>query len=254
MRALAGPLIYIRTLLAFAVVWHLIALWIGNRALLPSPIAVAQAIWLHVQDFELFEHALVSLWRMLVAVTLAALVALPLGFAMGLNRTVDELVDPVVEMLRPISGIAWIPLALFMLGIGNLLPIYIMFYASLFPLLLGTIAGARGVDRRMVAAARTMGVNETTIVLRVIVPGALPAILVALRLAIASAWTAVVAAELVGAPSGLGYAIEWYRELLFTPSVMAFIAMIGALGYAMDAGLRWLQRALTPWSPPAESL
>lgn len=254
MRALPAPLVYVRTLLVFGVVWHLVAAWIGNRALLPPPLAVVQSIWLHVRDFELFEHALVSLWRMVVAVGLAAAVALPLGFAMGLNRAIEQVVDPVVEMLRPISGIAWIPLALFMFGIGNLLPIYIMFYASFFPLLLGTIAGARGVDRRLIDAARTMGVPRAAIVARVVVPGAIPAVLVALRLAIAGAWTAVVAAELVGAPSGLGYAIEWYRELLFTPSVMAFIAMIGVLGFLMDLGLRRLQSLLTPWAPPAESL
>jgi ABC-type nitrate/sulfonate/bicarbonate transport system permease component len=86
-------------------------------------------------------------------------------------------------------------------------------------------------------------------VTRVVLPAALPALLVALRLGVASAWTAVVAAELIGAPSGLGYAIEWYRELLMTPQVMAFIAMIGLLGYLCDRAVRELSIALTPWAP-----
>ncbi len=159
-----------------------------------------------------------------------------------------QIIDPTIEMLRPISGIAWIPLALFIFGIGNALPVFIMTYAAFFPILLGTIAGVRGVDRRLIDAARTMGVPQRTIVTRVVVPAALPSLLVALRLGVASSWTAVVAAELIGAPSGLGYAVEWYRELLMTPQVMSFIAMIGVLGYLCDAACARLRRWLTPWA------
>ena len=96
-----------------------------------------------------------------------------------------------------------------------------------------------------------MGVPQRTIVTRVVVPAALPSLLVALRLGVALSWTAVVAAELIGAPSGLGYAVEWYRELLMTPQVMSFIAMIGVIGYLCDAGVRWLNRRLTPWAAGA---
>jgi len=110
------------------------------------------------------------------------------------------------------------------------------------------VAGVRGVDRRLVDAARTMGVPRRTIVMRVVLPSALPALLVALRLGVASSWTAVIAAELIGAPSGLGYAVEWYRELLMTPQVMSFIAMIGVLGYACDRTVRAVAQRFTPWA------
>src|SRR5205085_12262082 len=186
--------------------------------------------------------------RMLLSLSLASLLAIPLGFFMGRSRTADAMIDPLVEGLRPISGIAWIPLGLFIFGIGNALPIFIMTYAAFFPILLGTIAGVRGVDRRLVDAARTMGVPGRTIVTHVVVPAALPSLLVALRLGIASSWTAVVAAELIGAPSGLGYAVEWYRELLMTPQVMSFIAMIGVLGYVCDRAVRLLAQRFTPWA------
>jgi ABC-type nitrate/sulfonate/bicarbonate transport system permease component len=106
----------------------------------------------------------------------------------------------------------------------------------------------RSVDRRLVDVARTMGIPQRTIVTRVVMPAALPSLLVALRLGVALSWTAVVAAELIGAPSGLGYAVEWYRELLATPQVMSFIAMIGLIGYLCDAAVRWLNRRLTPWA------
>jgi ABC-type nitrate/sulfonate/bicarbonate transport system permease component len=236
------------------VVWELAARWTGNPVLLPSPLRVLGAIWRLALDFELFEHAAISLTRMLLSVALAAAIAIPLGLLMGRSKLIEDLVDPLIEILRPISGIAWIPLALFLFGVGHALPTFIMFYTAFFPIVIGTIAGVHGVDRRLIDAARTMGVPEPVIILRVVLPAALPSILVALRLGVAAGWTAVVAAELVGAPSGVGYAVEWYRELLMTPKVMAFIAMIGLLGYLCDASVRQLQIRLAPWAPRAEGL
>ena len=242
-------LIYLRTMGLFLVAWALVSWWKANPILLPSPVAAIGAFVELARDMELFEHAGISLARLLLSIALASALAIPLGLAMGLRPVLDRVIDPTVEILRPISGIAWIPLALFIFGIGNALPVFIMTYAAFFPILLGTIAAVRTVDARLVDAARTMGVPGRTIVTRVVMPASLPSLLVALRLGVASAWTAVVAAELIGAPSGLGYAIEWYRELLMTPQVMAFIAMIGILGYLCDRAVRELSLALTPWAP-----
>ena len=247
-RAASQVLVYMRTMAVFLIVWALIARITGNAILLPSPLAVFTAIVGLAQDLELFLHAGISFARMVASLVVGSLLAIPLGLAMGRSELLDRVVDPTIEILRPISGIAWIPLALFIFGIGNALPIFIMTYAGFFPILLGTIAGVRSVDRRLIDAARTMGIPERTIVTRVVMPAALPSLMVALRLGVAASWTAVVAAELIGAPSGLGYAVEWYRELLMTPQVMAFIAMIGLLGYVCDLGVRALARALTPWA------
>ncbi|MBK7474096.1 MAG: ABC transporter permease [Burkholderiales bacterium] len=243
-----GALVYLRTMLAFALVWAVVAWWTGNPILLPSPLTVLEAAVGLARELELFEHAGISLGRMVISLALASALAMPLGLAMGLSRRFERIVDPTFEMLRPISGIAWIPLALFIFGIGNALPVFIMTYAAFFPILLGTVAGVRAVDRRLIDVARTMGVPQRTIVLRVVIPAALPSLLVALRLGVALSWTAVVAAELIGAPSGVGYAVEWYRELLMTPQVMSFIGMIGVIGYVCDSGVRWLNRRLTPWA------
>lgn len=251
MRRLGSVLVYVRTMLAFAAFWALVAVWTSNPVLLPSPRAVFEALVELAKDLELFKHTGISFGRMLISLTLASLLAVPLGLLMGLSRKLDAVIDPTIELFRPISGIAWIPLALFIFGIGNALPVFIMTYAAFFPILLGTVAGVRGVDRGLIDAARTMGVARKTIVTRVVVPAALPSLMVALRLGVASAWTAVVAAELIGAPSGLGYAVEWYRELLMTPQVMSFIAMIGVLGYLCDSTVRTFARWFTPWSADA---
>ncbi len=186
-----------------------------------------------------------SIARVLASLLVGGVIALPLGLAMGLNRRVETLVDPVVELLRPVSGIAWIPLALFIFGVGEALPVFILVYVSSVQLLLATVAGVKAVDPKLVAAARTMGVRKA--------PScagsscrALPQILAGLRLAVAASWSAIVAAELIGAPSGVGFAIEWYRQMLTTPKVFAFIAVIGAIGIAFDGLLRAVQARLAP--------
>lgn len=247
-RRLAGPGIYLRTMGLFLLVWYVGSLLVTNKLLLPSPVEVANAIYETAADGELFSNAFVSLSRLVASVIAAAVLAIPLGLAMGRSRLWNDLFDIPVDLLRPIAGIAWIPLALFIFGIGQRLPLFIMFYTAFFPLLLGTAAGARDVDARLVAAARTMGLKPATILFRVVIPAALPSIIVAARLAVAASWTAVVAAELVGAPNGLGYAIEYYRSMLSTPSVMCFIAMIGLLGFLTDRSLRALGALATPWS------
>ena len=246
------PLVGVAMLLA---IWGLTtALKLVDPVLLPSPFLAIEAFVDLARDLELFTQAGISLGRMLISLAIASLLAIPLGLVMGLRRTLDDIIDPVIELLRPISGIAWIPLALFIFGIGNALPVFIMTYAAFFPILLGTVAGVRRVDRGLIDVARTMGVPTRTIVTRVVVPAALPSLLVSVRLGIASSWTAVVAAELIGAPSGLGYAVEWYRELLMTPQVMAFIAMIGVLGYLTDTSLRALAQRFTPWAVDARTV
>ena len=238
----------LRSFAAFILLWYFVFLWNGNPIQLPSPWRVANALWQLGWSGELFEHAGVSTMRLVIALFVATLLAVPLGFVMGLYRTADSLIDPVVEILRPISGIAWIPLGLFIFGVGDVLPVFIMVYVAFFPLLLNTVAGVRNVDQKLVNAARTMGVHGWPLMRQVIVPSALPTIMVGFRLAFAGAWAAVIAAELIGAPSGLGFAIEWYRQLLMSPKVFAFIVLIGLVGYLCDLAMRALQRKLTPWA------
>jgi len=231
----------------FIGLWQLVATWVGNRVLLPSPVQVAIALYTLGVEGEIFEHALVSTTRLAISLAVSVVLAIPLGFAMGLSDRLNAYLDPFIELLRPISGIAWIPLALFIFGVGDVLPVFIMVYVAFFPLLLNTIAGVRGVDPKLLNAARTMGVRPAPMLMHVLVPAALPMVMVGFRLAFAGAWSAIIAAELIGSPNGLGFAIEWYRELLMSPKVFAFILVIGLVGYLCDLLLRALQRVLTPW-------
>lgn len=238
----------LRSFAVFFAVWQAVAIWVDAPIRLPSPVQVASALLGLAGGGELLEHALISTTRLVISLVIAFMLAVPLGFVMGLNDKAQAYIDPLVELLRPISGIAWIPLALFIFGIGDVLPVFIMVYVAFFPLLLNTISGVRNVDRKLVNAARTMGVSRAAMLRRVIVPAALPTVMVGFRLAFAGAWSAIIAAELIGSPSGFGFAIEWYRQLLMSSKVFGFIVVIGIIGYVCDVGLRALQRRLTPWA------
>ena len=238
----------LRAFTLFALLWWAVSVWNGNPLQLPSPARVFTALWKLVASGEIFEHALISTTRLLIALGVAIALAVPLGFWMGRSRRAEAFIDPLVELLRPISGIAWLPLALFIFGVGDTLPVFIMVYVGFFPILLNTMAGVRQIDPKLIAAADTMGVGRRALLRYVLVPAALPTVMVGIRLAFAASWAAIVAAELIGAPSGLGFAIEWYRQLLMTPKVFAFIMVIGVVGYLCDLGLRALQHVLTPWS------
>ncbi|MBL8700875.1 MAG: ABC transporter permease [Alphaproteobacteria bacterium] len=242
-------------LLALAVVgllWHLAALWVGKRNVLPSPAAVASA-WLELLADNLPSDALASLAHLCAGYGAGVATGLLLAVACARFAVVEAAVDPLIELLRPIGAIAWIPLAILMFGIGTGVPIFLIFYASTFPVFVNTLAGIRHVDRRLVQAAEMLGASRRMIVTHVVVPAALPLILSGARLSLGVAWASMVAAELTGADAGLGWRIFWYQEFFAMDRVMAVILTIGVLGYLLDLALRFLQRRLTRWSPDSET-
>lgn len=215
--------------------------------LLPAPTAVVVAGVDLLRSGEIVLHVLQSLKRVLAAFAVAAVVGVSLGVAMGWWRMVGQLVDPVLEFLRPIPPMAWIPLGILWFGIGDTQNIFIIFLGAVFPIVLNTIAGVRGVDRTLVWGALTLGGTRRQILWEIIIPGALPLILTGLRIGLGVGWMALVAAELVAASSGLGFLIEDSRSLLFTERVLLGMILIGLLGLLLDQVMRATQRASTPW-------
>lgn len=229
------------------IVWQLVAQAIDSPVLIPSPLAVAVAFYHLMQSGTLFNDSAVSLGRIAIGYGMALVVGIGFGIFMGLIPLVRDLVEPVVELFRPISGIAWIPLALIMFGIGSFLPIYIVFYGSVFPIILNTMSGILLSDPSLKRAALTMGVSRWVIVRQVFLPSALPMIFTGARIAIGLAWMSIVAGELLGSSTGLGYAIGWYQELLQTPNMVAIIVAVGVLGYVSDLLVRLLESTFMPW-------
>jgi ABC-type nitrate/sulfonate/bicarbonate transport system permease component len=238
---------YFRTMTLFVILWYLLGRWIENRLLLPSPPEVAGALWDLLYNQYFLQDIFISLKRLILGYLVAAVVGIPLGFLLGLSRSMESIVSPVVEVLRPISPIAWIPIAMFLFGVGDGLAIFIIFYGASFQFLLNTIAGVRSIDRRLFEVSLTVGAGPWLVIRDVILPGTLPLIIVAGRLAMASAWMSIIAAELVGAPNGLGFKIEWAHSMFMSESIVAGMATIGILGYLSDLLLRWIGRKALPW-------
>jgi ABC-type nitrate/sulfonate/bicarbonate transport system permease component len=215
--------------------------------LMPPPTEVLAAAWELIQSGDLFKHFWASLQRELVAFVYAS-VAIPIGILMGWSKKAQSLLEPVFEMLRPIPPIAWIPLAILWFGIGDLQNQFIIFLGIFFPLLINTITGVKNVEHNVVRAARCLGASELDVLLKVVFRAAMPQIITGIRVGLGVGWMALVAAELVGATSGLGWLISDARSVLRTDIILVGMVSIGAAGLFIDQGLRMVARKLLPWS------
>jgi len=239
---------FVLALAAVAGLWQLASVIANNKTLVPPPLLVLEA-WISLWGEELPTDILASLVHLGIGYTLGVGAGLLLALLAARFEVVEAIVDPLVELLRPISAIAWIPIAILMFGVGREVPVFLIFYAASFPIFINTLAGIKGVDQRLVQAAQMLGASPRLIVTHVVMPAALPLVLAGARLSLGVAWMAMVAAELTGADSGLGWRIFWYQEFFAMDKVMAVILTIGVLGYIFDTLLRWLQAHITRWQP-----
>ena len=249
--AAAGPRWEVAvSLLAVVLVWHLVSLQVANRVLLPPPLLVFESWWALWLD-ELPADILASLRHLGIGYGLGVVAGFALALLAVSLRPVEIVVDPLVELLRPISGIAWIPIAILLFGVSDLVPIFLLFYVSMFPIFINTVAGIKAVDRRLLNAAAVLGASRRLTITHIVLPAALPMILAGVRLSLGVSWMTLIAAELVGADSGLGWRAFWYEQFFSMHKTMAIILTIGVLGYMLDTIVRRLQAGLTRWSPAA---
>jgi len=240
-------------LAGFFGLWQLVSTVILPRVdanlvtLMPPPTDVVVAAWELIRSGELAKHFWASLKRELIAFVYAS-TAIPIGILMGWSKTAQSLFEPVFEMLRPIPPIAWIPLAILWFGIGDLQNQFIIFLGIFFPLLINTIAGVKNVENNVVRAARCLGASELDVLLKVVFRAAMPQIITGIRVGLGVGWMALVAAELVGATSGLGWLISDARSVLRTDIILVGMVSIGAAGLLIDQGLRWVAKKMLPWS------
>jgi len=253
---------WLRKLLPLAGIAVLLALWqlvaasgIYTEDQLPGPLVVLRAGRETWASGALLGHVGASLGRFGASYLAAVAIAIPLGLLFGLRPALWRAVDPVVQLVRPISPVAWFPLAVLWLGIGNLPAIAIIFLAAFYPALLATVSAVRRVDPVYVRVARNFGTRDRQLVLKIIVPAAFPQIAMGLRLAIGAAWVYLVAGEMLGARSGLGFLIIDARNFLRTDLILLAMALVGALGFVIDRTVAWLERKLDArWGVVREEL
>ena len=223
-------------------VWWLSVTLSGSR-IFPTPWQVVLGMAQLLQQGLLLQHVVASLYRVTCGYLLAATLAIMLGLLMGRCRGVYTACNALVQLLRPISPIAWIPLAILWFGVGDVSPIFLIFLSSFFPMVVGTTAGVLAIERRYIWAAENFGLSGCTLLWCVIFPGALPQIITGMRIGLGVAWLVVVAAEMIAINSGLGYLIIDARNAGNRYDlVVAGMVIIGVIGLLLDGLMRGLER------------
>jgi NitT/TauT family transport system permease protein len=223
-------------------IWH-VGVSTTQSVIFPTPWQVLTAAAELAADGTLWRHVAASLLRVGAGFGLAICVAVPLGLWMGWAKGAYDTLNPLLQILRPISPIAWIPIAILWFGVGNASPIYLIFISSVFPLTVQTTVGVHGIERRFLNAAENFGVSRASLFKQVIVPAVLPQIVVGMRIALGVAWLVVVAAEMIALRSGLGYMIMDSRNAGNRYDlVIAGMIVIGIVGLSLDAAMRLLER------------
>lgn len=243
-RAWRGALPALAAGLVIVAAWTALARVMRNDTLLPGPLSVTETLGSLIASGALFQHTGASVGRIFLAWTLAVAIAIPLGIGMGRSERMDRFVRPFVELFRPISPLAWIPLAVLWFGIGLSGKVFIIVIGSFFPALLNTIAGVKEVPPIFLTAAKTFGCTPIQLTTRVCIPAALPTIATGLRISFGTAWMTIIAAEMVASKSGLGYMIVDGMEILRSDIVIVGMAVIGLLGFAFDSVFRGVEEWL----------
>jgi ABC-type nitrate/sulfonate/bicarbonate transport system permease component len=235
----------------FLAIWTLASASLNNPVLLPSPMAVLLTYGELIEDGSLMVDVRASIVRVFAGFLIASSIAVPLALVLAYSRILRELVMPLIALIRPIPPIAWIPLAILWMGLGDPPSYFITSIAAFFPIFLNAFAGGTSLQQEHVSAARSLGAGPFALLTKVMLPSALPMIVTGLRIGLGQAWMAVVTAELIAAQSGLGYMIQISRLGLETARVLVGMTVIGLLGAVMIGALGVLERRIiVPWNYP----
>jgi len=236
-----------RALPPIAVLALIIAAWwitvvATHSVVFPTPWQVVTGATELIRDGTLFQHIGASLFRVGVGFGLAVIVAIPLGLWMGWVHGAYVTLNPLFQMLRPISPIAWIPIAILWFGVGDVSPIFLIFISSVFPMVVQTITGVHTIEKRYLRAAANFGVSRVTLFKQVVIPATFPQMIVGMRIGLGVAWLVVVAAEMIALHSGLGYLILDSRNAGNRYDlVVAGMIIIGLIGLLLDGLMRLLE-------------
>lgn len=233
----------------------LLALWLGmafagnlNTVLMPEPWTVWKTFVAKVTDFSLFRELGISLLRVLKGYIISSALGTVLGILIGLSKHMQRLTDLLIQIIRPIPPIAWIPLVILWMGIGEGSKVFLIFLGGFFNVLLNVIDGVRYTDKKLLEVASVMETPKKKYIFQLVIPAAMPNILTGLRIALGSCWTCVVAAELVASTSGIGYMISNARNFGQMDVVIVGMLSIGVVGKLMDVILKVIEKRVLSWN------
>ena len=215
--------------------WELLALFSGwSPQVFPGPWKVFLSMWELIANGTLLRHTIASLFRVTAGFYLAMILGIPLGIVLGRLRAVQQFLNPMIQFLRPISPLAWIPLSMLWFGIGDKPAVFLIFLASFFPLVVSTTVAVQSINPVYFHVAANFNFSRYEVITKIVIPGMLPSVVTALRITITIAWLVVVAAEMIAVKSGLGYLILDSRNALRMDYVMDGMIVIGLIGLLLD--------------------
>ena len=245
-RPIRQPLIGLASICFLLLLWHL-AVSILKPELVPDPLAVWRTFLTALSTGHLRDNIIVSLKRVLIGLTLASVVGTILGFAVATSSLARDALSPVLETLRPIPPIAWIPLAIAFFGIGDHPAYFVIFIGAFYPVFTNTVHGILEIPERYFEVARVFGAKAMEQAVSVRLPGALSSIFSGIKISLGFAWMCLIAAEMIAVKSGLGNQIQYDRNIMATSGVVADMLEIGLVGYAMVFLMSRLESILVPW-------
>ena len=236
-------------LAGFVVLWQVSSMqgWV-NPAVFPPLDSIATALWKGLASGALLDDIAISLQRSGLAFGAAVALGIPLGLFMGQIAAVERALDPILQLFRQTSALALYPVFILLLGLGEASKVFVIFWATLFPVLLATIGGVKQVDRKLVEMAQTFGAGRLTVFRRVVLPASVPAIFVGLRLSATTALLLLIAAEMIGANKGVGFQVMNAQYNFQIPLMFAAIFLLAGLGLAANLVLILVQRRLCRWA------
>lgn len=220
---------------------------------LPAPSIILQKIYSMLQDGSLWEHTGITLYRVLVGFFVGTAVAVILGSVVGFFRLAERLIDPLLQAFRSIPSLAWVPLFLLWLSIGEVSKITLIAVGVFFPVYLNIVSGVKGVDRKLIEVGKIYGFSTYQLIKRIILPASLPSFLVGIRSGLGLGWMFVVAAELMGASKGLGYLLVFGQNMSSPDIIIASIILFAILGKVTDAILKAIENKALHWQDSLSS-
>lgn len=246
---------YLNFIEYFSIVIVIIALWqmlevveVIDPVTLPSPLQILETFLSMIGGGELLKHVLVSIVRVFQGYALAVIFGILFGIAIGLSKRLNRVTDFVIQILKPIPPIAWIPLAILWFGIGETSKIFLIFLGGFFPILINVTDGIQQTDKKLIEVAKVLETPKISFIAKVVIPSALPSIFTGLRVGIGSAWMCVVGAELIASDQGVGYMIMNARQFSQPDVVIIGMLAIGFIGKIIDVILKTIERKLIKWN------
>lgn len=242
--------ISIISILLVIILWEVIVnIGIVNARFLPPPSKVVYAFIDVIISFEIFKHSFWSIFRVIVAFFISSVLGITLGILVGWSKLINSLIKPLLEIIRPIPPLAWIPIAILWFGLGLKASVFIIFIGGFFPIFLNTVTGVENADKKYIETAKLLGANNKNILTKVVIPSALPYIFTGLIIGLGISWMCLVAAEMFGEATGLGYFILESRSLMRPDKVIVGMLAIGFIGIVLTYFFKMIERRIVRWTP-----